>query len=406
MNTFEIENGMLKAYHGDAESVVIPENVMFINADVFQNHTEILSVTIPHIVEYIGAYAFAGCTNLKTVRVSKPSHLHAAKNLEYALPKNKGKLTEQGLNFALHNGYICSNAFANCTSLTFIDFPDRIHALEGGFLSDVVFKNCTSLTKFIIPEHLTYLETSIFINCPNLNEIVVAENHPKFISIDGLLYSKDRKTLLLCPPARTEVIIPEGVETILGSPLDGGAFYGCSELVSVTLPESLKTICPNAFGKCVKLKHLTLPENIQEIERLAFHECSELKLQYRQYIVTSDFVSRGDEDLIAIMKDRKFTVSSAMTFKAQLLFEMYFSAPEKDVLKYIQENSEELLKALIDNQNTEVIRRILESGQFITQQNIDVLIQHAIEQKAYDIQVMLTDFKVQNFGFDMPDLKL
>jgi hypothetical protein len=63
----------------------------------------------------------------------------------------------------------------------------------------------------------------------------------------------------------TSVVIPEGVETIAA-----GAFYGCNNLSSVTLPESLKAIGTRgrdsgAFQICHKLTTIRIPKGVTYI---------------------------------------------------------------------------------------------------------------------------------------------
>ncbi len=58
------------------------------------------------------------------------------------------------------------------------------------------------------------------------------------------------------------MIIPEGVEEICS-----GAFYGCSNLNSIILPNSLKSIGPDSFSWCGNLEVLKIGEQITEISR-------------------------------------------------------------------------------------------------------------------------------------------
>lgn len=70
MKEFEIENGILKAYHGDGSNVVIPEGVTEIGEDAFENCDSLVAVTVPNSVKKIGAGAFDGCENLASVTMS------------------------------------------------------------------------------------------------------------------------------------------------------------------------------------------------------------------------------------------------------------------------------------------------------------------------------------------------
>lgn len=57
-------DGILIAYKGNADQLVIPDGVKQIGPEVFQGHSEITSVKLPDSVTIIGEAAFADCTNL------------------------------------------------------------------------------------------------------------------------------------------------------------------------------------------------------------------------------------------------------------------------------------------------------------------------------------------------------
>ncbi len=67
----------------------------------------------------------------------------------------------------------------------------------------------------------------------------------------------------------TGVSIPESVTAI-----GGGAFMYCSNLTSLTLPKSLTTIGDMAFYYCSGLTSVTIPENVTSIGSQAFHGCN------------------------------------------------------------------------------------------------------------------------------------
>ena len=62
--------------------------------------------------------------------------------------------------------------------------------------------------------------------------------------------------------------------------------------------------------------------------------------------------------------------------------------------------------ALTEVNAVSCVEYLLTFEEFFTQENIDILIQFAIEQKAYEIQLMLTDYKYQHFDTFGKDLKL
>ena len=73
----------------------------------------------------------------------------------------------------------------------------------------------------------------------------------------------------------TSITIPESVTSIWED-----AFYLCSSLTSVTIPESVKRIGERAFSYCSSLTSVTIPEGVTSIGGLAFSSCDKLDTLY------------------------------------------------------------------------------------------------------------------------------
>lgn len=73
----------------------------------------------------------------------------------------------------------------------------------------------------------------------------------------------------------TEVIVEEGV-TALGS-YYSYAFYGCTNLIAVSLPSTLTYIGIGTFGDCTSLESITIPNAVSYIGDHAFYGCSSLE---------------------------------------------------------------------------------------------------------------------------------
>ncbi len=79
------------------------------------------------------------------------------------------------------------------------------------------FEGCSNLKKVIIAQRTQPLTISagMFQSCDALEEYIVSENDPFFTAVDGVLYSKDMKTLYAVPFAKTELTIPASVEGVV-----------------------------------------------------------------------------------------------------------------------------------------------------------------------------------------------
>ena len=104
----------------------------------------------------------------------------------------------------------------------------------------------------------------------------------------------------------TEVTIPS---TLGGKPvteIGQSAFYGCSELTSVTIPEGVTTIGVSAFYNCKSLTSVTIPEGVTEIGDYAFLNCTSLTSVTIPASVTSieNYSFNGCPDLtLSVYKD-------------------------------------------------------------------------------------------------------
>ena len=92
----------------------------------------------------------------------------------------------------------------------------------------------------------------------------VDPDNPYYCSIDGVLFTKDGKTLVAYPNKRasTDYVIPDGVETVANC-----AFYMCNAPEHITLSDSVTEIGDYAFFKCSGLKTLVLNEGLRKIGR-------------------------------------------------------------------------------------------------------------------------------------------
>lgn len=73
------------------------------------------------------------------------------------------------------------------------------------------------------------------------------------------------------------LIIPQKIDGYTIVSIGDKAFFGCTELVSVTFPETLETIGDNAFAGCFSLESAELPDSVTEVGKGCFMSCTELE---------------------------------------------------------------------------------------------------------------------------------
>lgn len=135
------------------------------------------------------------------------------------------------------------------------------------------FSYSSKLTSVSLPATVTELGEVPFEACGKLAAITVHPDNPVYMSVDGVLFDKSGTKLIACPGAKEgEYQAPATVRTLAPS-----AFYGCSRLTSITLPESLTEIGTDAFRSCTVLKSVNIPEGITEISDRLFYGCGFLQ---------------------------------------------------------------------------------------------------------------------------------
>ena len=166
---------------------------------------------------------------------------------------------------------IGEEAFANCTSLAEVEIADGVQSI-----GSTAFRNCPSLAEIDIPVSVTSIGGGAFANCSSLTAINVSEDNKNYTSVDGLVFNKDKTSIIAYPGGIEGTYdIPDSV-TSMGN----DAFRGCS-LTKITIPDSITKISSGAFSHSYSLEEIVIPETVTEIGGSAFFECfalSKIKL--------------------------------------------------------------------------------------------------------------------------------
>ena len=337
--------------------IYFPETLRVIQKEAFMG-TDVYFVELPASVEFIGSYAFADCpveeimfaenSSLKTIEQS--AFENTAICVEVIIPasvENLGRAIFRGSSVpavSFEDGSkitaIPEEMFAN-SGLEEIILPESVTKIcDGAFMGTAqlisfAFTNTTDelwlganafyqsgISSIEIPANLTVIEDFALVALTNMTSFAVDEANPYYVSLDGVLYTKDLSKIVTVPagmagsftlPLSVEkigfgafegtvlesVIFPEGINLLS---IGNRAFFGAKNLSEIEIPASvvaidyyafayaknlervtfeagsrLMGIYEGAFYGCASLSDIIIPDGVVEISDFAFYGADALK---------------------------------------------------------------------------------------------------------------------------------
>jgi hypothetical protein len=162
---------------------------------------------------------------------------------------------------------IGANAFRRCINITSIIIPDGVMTI-----GEKAFAHMYALASVSIPASVTSIGTYGFYGGRSNTGITVHPDNPNYSSLDGVLYNKDKTTLIQYPCGKAgPFTIPTSVTSI-----GIAAFELCSGLTSITFAGNIESISQAAFANCPGLTGISLPSSLLSVGAGAFAGCSNL----------------------------------------------------------------------------------------------------------------------------------
>ncbi len=231
-------------------------------------------IRIPGSVTSIGNTPFAFCTAMKNITVDEGNAVYSSEN---GVLYNKNKTTlvcypagKTNTSFTVPDTVSAFSiaAFGGCCNLETVVLPDNLETIESALFShceslqnivipdsvtsikNAAFFRCCSLKQITIPGNVTGIGDEVFLWCSALTEIAVDVENTVYSSLDGVLYNKDKTTLLCYPAGKTNqsFTVPDGVIEI-----DYVAFALCENIEKITLSDDIKIVDSSAFEACESL---------------------------------------------------------------------------------------------------------------------------------------------------------
>ncbi len=240
----------------------IPNSVTTIGERAFYSCSNLKSIVIPDSVTVFGNCTFESCSSLSDVTFG-----NGITSIVFGMFSDCDNIT----NITLPNSItsIDDRAFYWCSGLKSIYIPNGVTSI-----GEAAFVDCNKLESLTIPASVTDIDDTSFAYCDSLTDITVSEDNENYSSENGVLFNKDKTTLILysAKSAKTEYTVPDSVTTILDY-----AFCGCSNLLSLTIPNGIEVINDYVFYESSSLTSIKIPDSVKSIGRYAFYGCSNLE---------------------------------------------------------------------------------------------------------------------------------
>lgn len=186
--------------------VSLPDSLESIGASAFAHATSLLNISIPDSVETLSHSIFAYCTSLECA------------TLPYGIME------------------IPARTFLNCEVLNTISIPESVLTI-----CESAFAGCSALDNVKIPQKTTEILDSAFFNCISLTNIEIAEN--------SKLKTLGKSSFRGCYSIIEFSLMNASSLTLI----DDSAFQFCTNLTSIDVPSSVKTLGDHAFTGCSSL---------------------------------------------------------------------------------------------------------------------------------------------------------
>ncbi|MDE6724280.1 MAG: leucine-rich repeat domain-containing protein [Ruminiclostridium sp.] len=276
---------------------------------------------------------------------------------------------------------IGDHAFEYCGRLRSIQIPENVTSI-----GDHAFEYCINLQSIRIPESVSHIGRNAFLGCINLQSINIPNG---VIKIDNYTFGE-------C--GIRSITIPDSVKSI-----GEGAFEWCKKLRSVTIPDSVTNIGINAFNLCEKLRSITIPDSVIHIGPRAF---SNTKITFSSNSFKISFFLYGrwyenDERNLAWFYEHRtvdnFNEIKHTYYKYPMALLRFFGHNETEYRDYIKRSIVKIANWVIDENDCVLMNKILTAG-FVTNNNIDRLIEHSVENRQTEMTALLSDYKNKNLG--------
>lgn len=176
-SVYSISTYAFKGY--EIETLEIEEGVQYVDDSAFCECRKLKEINLPSSVWYYGNHSFAWCDNLKSITIPDSSRtINVQATMLYKTPIEVAKMPAEA-----------------CVALTNHSSLVKVEVTSGFRLYESSFSGCVKLSTITLPNTLRYIEKHVFVNCKNLEKIII----PKKVREVGVLaFNECPKLTIFC----------------------------------------------------------------------------------------------------------------------------------------------------------------------------------------------------------------
>lgn len=237
-------------YCTNLKSVFVSDTVTEICKDAFNNCTSLESLTLGSSLKKLGEFSFLNC-NLENLFIpqnvsyigERAFYCKGLKNITVDKNNTNYSNDENGVLFDKEKTCLIQYPAGNTADEYIV--PDTVTKIASNAFAYADINN------LIIGDNLSLLKDNVFL-WNNLHSITVDEKNEFFSSDEGVLFDKEKTTLILYPSKKDEKSyrIPFSVTAI-----EKNAFYMNSDTKNVIISNNVKSIGDSAFNNGLRIFH-------------------------------------------------------------------------------------------------------------------------------------------------------
>jgi hypothetical protein len=285
----------------DLPALDTPQNVQIEGANV---SWDTVSDAVRYSVDINGienmastsSYSLASITTVGTylIKVKAIGDNETYKNSDWSSTVNYTVMPNEptlGLQFTLINNGTAYSVSRGTATDSIIVIPPIYNGLPVTIIEEWGFWDYAAMTSVIIPNSVTSIGYSAFDGCIGLTNVTVPNS---VTSIGyGAFNNCNNLTSITIPFVGAELEgdsithfshifgypVPASLKSVTitgGTSIGNSAFYGCSSIENISLPNSVTSIGEWAFYDCSSLTNVTIPNSVQSIGEWGFRDCERL----------------------------------------------------------------------------------------------------------------------------------